>query len=105
MTPTNTKTPTSKTEPTTKPKRKINRRTPDQIVADLEKEIERVKARAAAKQVKQSDEGKAFLAAVKAVDKAIKVAGDAKDQAMVRALESARAELAKHAVVMGVRLK
>jgi len=71
-------------------------------VADLEAEIERVKARAAAKQVKQTDQGKSFLAAVRAVDKAIKVAKEG--PAMTRALESARAELEKHAVEMGVRL-
>ena len=89
---------------TAEPKRKINRRSPEQIVADLEKQIAEVKARAAAKSVRQSDEGKAFMAAVKAVDKAIKVAGDAKDEAMSRALDSGRAELAKHLVEMGVRL-
>lgn len=85
-----------------------NRRTPDQIVADLEQEIARVKARAESKQaaaeVKGSPDGVAFLAAVKAADRAIRVAGEHKNDAMMRVLEAARAPLAEHLVSMGVRL-
>ncbi len=84
-------------------KKARNRRSPEQIVADLEAEIARVKARAAAKEAKQSDQGKTFLVAVKSVDKALRVAGDAKDRDMVHALEAARAALGKHLVKMGVR--
>ena len=38
-----------------------NRRSPDQIVADLEQEIARVRARQAARQAKSTDEGKALI--------------------------------------------
>jgi len=84
------------------------RRTPEEQIADLQAEIERVKQRAEAKQVaaevKGSPDGVAFLATVKAADRAIRVAGDQKNDAMVRVLEAARAPLAEHLVSMGVRL-
>jgi hypothetical protein len=84
------------------------RRTPEQVVADLEAQIAAVKQRAEAKQVaaevKGSPDGVAFLAAVKAADKAIRVAGEHKNEPMVRVLEAARAPLAEHLVSMGLRL-
>jgi len=84
------------------------RRTPEQIVADLEAKIEAVKDRAAAKEaaaeVKGSPDGTAFLAAVRAVDKAMRVAGEEENDQMARALEAARASLAGHLVAMGVRV-
>jgi N-methylhydantoinase B/oxoprolinase/acetone carboxylase alpha subunit len=84
------------------------RRTPEQVVADLEAQIAAVKQRAEAKQVaaevKGSPDGVAFLAAVKAADKAIRVAGEHKNDAMIRVLEAARAPLAEHLVSMGLRL-
>jgi hypothetical protein len=84
------------------------RRTPEQVVADLEAEIAAVKQRAAARQaaaeVKADPAGVAFLAAVKAADRAIRVAGEHRNDPMVRALEAARAPLAEHLVEMGVRL-
>ena len=84
------------------------RRTVEEQIADLQAEIERVKARAEAKQaaaeVKGSPDGVAFLAAVKAADRAIRVAGEHKNDAMIRALEAGRAPLAQHLVEMGVRL-
>ena len=84
------------------------RRTPEQVVADLEAEIAAVKQRAAAKEaaaeVKGSPDGIVFLASVKAVDKAIRVAGEHKNEALVRVLEAARAPMAEHLVGMGLRL-
>lgn len=84
------------------------RRTPEEVVADLEAKIAAVKARAAAKEasaeVKGSPDGLAFLGAVKATDRAIRVAGEHKNDSMVRALESARSPLAEHLVSMGIRL-
>jgi len=84
----------------TKTKRR-NRRTPEQIVADLEAKIEDVKARAAAKEAKQNPEVKPFLAAVKAVDKALDAATDPET---TRALEAARAPLSTRLVGIGLRL-
>ena len=84
------------------------RRTPEQIIQDLEAKITAVKQRAAAKEaaaeVKDSPDGVAFLTAVKSVDKAIRVAGDLKNDNMVRVLEAARAPMAEQLVSMGVRL-
>ena len=85
-------------------KKTHTRRSPDQIVADLEAKIERIKARAAAKEARSEPEGKAFLAAVKAVDKAIEVATEQGNEDLVRALESGRAPLAEQMIKMGLRL-
>ena len=85
------------------PKKKRIRRTPEQIIADLEAEIARVKARAAAKDAKAAPEGKPFLAAVKALDKAIEAAQDAGNKEMVQALEAGRAPLSELMVKMGLR--
>ena len=85
-------------------KKERNRRTPDEMVADLEAEIARVKARAAAKEAKSTDEGKALLLAVKFVDKAMAVAAEANNADLVRALEAARAPLSEQVVAMGIRL-
>ncbi len=88
--------------------KKYNRRSTDQIVADLESKIAAVRQRAvqreAAAEVKGSPDGVAFLAAVKAADRAIRLAGEHKNDPMQRALEAARAPLAEHLVSMGVRL-
>ncbi len=84
------------------------RRTPEQVVADLEAEIAAVKQRAEAKQVaaqvKGSPDGVAFLATVKAADRAIHVASESGNEEMARALEAARVPLAAHLVEMGLRL-
>ena len=77
-----------------------NRRTADQIVADLEAEIERVKARAAAREARQTDDGKALLGAARALDQAIK---QAEGDEAVRALEAARATVGERLIAIGVR--
>ncbi len=82
-------------------KKTYTRRTPEQMIADLEAKIEKVKARAASNEIRQSDEGKAFLGAVKAIDKALNVVTDEK---MVRALEAGRAPLSQQLIEMGVRV-
>ena len=80
------------------------RRTPEQIVAELEAKIEQVKARAAAKEAKATPEGNALLGAVKAVDKAIKIAEMDGNEDLLRSLEAGRAPLAEQMIKMGVRL-
>ena len=86
---------------TTTTTKKRNRRTPEQIVADLEAKIADVKARATAKEAKRSPEAKVFIAAVKAVDKAIE---GATEPETVRALEAARAPLGTRMIEMGLRM-
>jgi len=70
----------------------------------LEEGSQRAAAKQAAAGVKGSPDGLAFLATVKAADRAIRVAGEHKNDAMVRALEAARAPLREHLASMGVRL-
>lgn len=88
--------------------KKYTRRSSEEIVADLEAQIAAVKQRAANKEVaaevKGSPDGVAFLAAVKAADRAIRLAGEHKNDAMVRVLEAARVPMAEHLVGMGLRL-
>ena len=98
-----TKRATKKQDDDTGEAKKRHRRSPNEMIQDLETEIARLKTKAAAKEAKQSEEGKAFLAAVKVVDKAIVIASEAGDKQMVHALESARATLGEHLVRMGVR--
>ena len=88
------------TETTTEQSEKQrNRRTPEQIVADLQAEIEAVKARAAAKEARANPQAKAILVAAKALDRAAEsCTADAK-----RALEAARGILADQMAVMGIR--
>ena len=82
---------------------KKTRRTSDQMIADLEAKIEAVRKRAVAKAAKSTDEGKLFLAAVKATDKALGAAQESGSKEMAHALESARASLGEHLIQMGVR--
>jgi len=81
-----------------------NRRSPDQMVADLEQEIARVKARAAAKEAKATPEGQALILAVRAIEKAGRVANEAGNGELAQALEAARAALAPVIVGLGLRL-
>ncbi len=77
---------------------KRSRRSPEQLIADLEKKIEEVKQRAAAKEAMKSGEGKALLGAVKALDRVLaNSAGDTR-----RAVESARAILAERLAELGL---
>ncbi len=77
------------------------RRTPEQIVADLEQKIADVKARAIAKEAKQNPEAKPFIAALKAIDKAMEAATN---EETTRALEAARVPLSTRLIEMGLRL-
>ena len=100
----NLKTRTGESIPMTTTTKKRNRRTPDQIIADLEVKIAQVKARAAAREAKAAPEGKAFLAAVKAMDKAIEAAGENGNEELVRVLEAARAPMSEQMIKMGLRM-
>src|SRR5688572_20148442 len=67
------------------------RRTPEQLIEDLQKRIEQVKARAARAKVKKDPALRHINAAVRSIDKAAKATGD---NAVRKALEDARATLA-----------
>ena len=72
------------------PKRSATRtrRTPEQLIEDLQKKIEQVKARAARAKVKKDPALRHINGAVRSIDKAAKATGD---HAVRKALEDARA--------------
>jgi len=90
------------TPKTAEPKR--THRPIDVRVAELEQRIAEIRAREARKQAKAQPEGKALLFAVKAIDKALPVAVDARNESLLRALEAARAPLSEQMIQMGMRL-
>jgi hypothetical protein len=67
------------------------RRTPEQLIEDLQKQIEAVKARAARAKVKKDPALRHISGAVRSIDKAAKATAD---NAVRKALEDARATLA-----------
>lgn len=81
-----------------------HRRSPEEIIADLQRKIREVKERAAARELKRSDAVKAALAAVRAIDKGLEAA-EAEDEKLLRhALADARRPLADHLGERGVKL-
>jgi hypothetical protein len=80
------------------------RRTPEQIVADLQAKIASVQARAAAKEARQSPDGAAFLVAARGMQKALAAAKATSNAAMERALESALTTMSAHASEAGLRM-
>ena len=72
------------------PTKKRTRRTPEQMIEDLQKEIERIKTKAAQAKVKKDPALRHVNAAVKSIDKAAAETGDA---ATKNALGEARATL------------
>ena len=90
------------TPKTVEPKR--THRGVDERVAELEAKIAGIKARAAAKEAKAQPESKTLLLAVKAIDKALAVAAEVRNDGLVRALEASRAPLSDQVVALGIRL-
>ena len=80
------------------------RRTPEEIIADLQAEIERVKSRAAQKEIKQSPAHKAALNVVRSLAKASDGAKEEGETALAHALADAREPLAKYFEEQGVEL-
>ena len=85
--------------------RKSTRRTTEERLADLQKEMDAVKARAAATEARSSEHGKLFIAAVRAIDKALPAATKAKDKGARSALMDARERLGEHLAEIGVEVK
>ena len=81
------------------------RRSPDEIIADLQEEIARVRARQRAKELKESPAHKTALAALKAIDKALEVAAEEGETALRHALADGRKSLGSYLEKQGVRLK
>ena len=88
----------------TKKRAKRKNRTPEEIVADLEAKIEKVRARAAAKELKQSEAFKKALGAIRQLDKAVEAAKAEGASALRDSLLSAREPLAKLLEAEGLKL-
>ena len=82
----------------------ITRRTPEQIVADLQAKIAAVEARAAAKEARSKPESAAFIAAARTLQKALAAARAEKNAPMEGAVEAALATMSVHAVEAGFRM-
>jgi uncharacterized small protein (DUF1192 family) len=80
------------------------RRTPEEIIADLQAEIERVKAKAAKKEIQESPAHKAGLAAARSLSKASEMAREEGATALAHALADARQPLAAYFEEQGVEL-
>lgn len=80
------------------------RRSPDQIIADLQEEIRRVKARQKARELKQSPAHKAALSAIRAMDKALAAAAEEGETALRHALADGRKALGAYLEEQGLRL-
>jgi hypothetical protein len=75
-------------------KKKRIRRSPDQIIADLQSEITRLREKQKAKELKNSPSLRSSLAALKAIDKALDVAAEEGDSTMRHTLADCRRILA-----------
>jgi hypothetical protein len=80
---------------------KRNRRTDEQLISDLEAEIQRLKHRAAQRQVTRSPAIRHTTNALKAIDTAMSLSDDA---VLRRALDDARATLVACLAVQGVNV-
>ena len=82
----------------------ITRRSPEEIVRDLQAKIAAVEARAAAKEARSKPESAAFIAAARSLQKASAAAQGAKDAPMEGVVEAALATLGVHASEAGIRM-
>jgi len=80
------------------------RRSPEEMIADLEAKIREVKNRAQAKELKQSPSVKEAMKVVRGVDKALEVAAEEGNNALRHALADARKPLAEFLEGQGLKL-
>ena len=92
----------AKKKETTRKRRK--RRSPDEIIADLQEEIRRVRARQKARELKESPAHNAALSAIRALDKALDAAAAEGETALRHALADGRKALGGYLEAQGVRL-
>jgi hypothetical protein len=94
-----TKQPTDTPEP-----KRQKRRSPEQIIADLQRKIEQIQARATARSVERSPAMKLSRSVVRTVDKALAAAAAEGNDGLRQALTDARAPLASYLAAQGMRL-
>ena len=80
------------------------RRSPEEMIADLEAKIREVKQRAQAKELKQSPSMKAAMSTVRSLDKALDAAAEDGNNALRHALADARKPLAEFLEGQGLKL-
>ena len=80
------------------------RRSPEEMIADLEAKIREVKNRAQAKELKQSPSVKEAMKVIRGVDKALEVAAEEGNNAIRHALADARKPLAEFLEGQGLKL-
>lgn len=86
------------------PARRRKRRSPEEMIEDLQKQISDLKVRAEAKKLKESPAIKAAASAVKAIDKCVKIAEEEEDTALRHVLADAREPLETYLAEQGMRL-
>ena len=80
------------------------RRSPEEMIADLEAKIREVKQRAQAKELKQSPSMKAAMSTVRSLDKSLEAAAEDGNNALRHALADARKPLAEFLEGQGLKL-
>jgi N-methylhydantoinase B/oxoprolinase/acetone carboxylase alpha subunit len=83
-------------------KRRI-RRTPEQIIADLEAKIAHVKARAVSKSAKRTESVKTTVVAIRAMDKGMRLAEEEGDTKLHQLLSKSRTTLSSYLESKGIR--
>jgi hypothetical protein len=80
------------------------RRSPEELIADLQRQIDEVQQRKAAREMKQSPAVKNGLAAVRAIDAALELAADEQNSHLRHALADARRPLVIFFETQGLKL-
>jgi hypothetical protein len=83
---------------------KRTRRTPEQMIAELEAKIEDVRNRAKRREVKKSSAVRQLLATVKAIDKGIAAAIEEGSATLKKTLAEGREPLAAYLALEGVKV-
>ena len=85
-------------------RKRRKRRSPEEIIADLQEEIRRVRSRQKARELKESPAHKAALAAIKAMDKALEAAAEQGETGLRHALADGRKSLGNYLDKLGLQL-
>ena len=86
------------------PKKTRTRRSPEQIISDLQAQIKSVKARAAAKEMKSSPAVKKAISAIRALDKGMELAHEEGNSLLHHALADSRRSLGEFLEKQGLKL-
>ena len=81
-----------------------HRRSPEELIQDLQRQIEEVKSRAQAREMKQSESVRTTLVTLRNLDKALTLAGEEENSLLRHALSDARKPIAGYLESRGVRL-